>query len=70
MPKSKNKKDHKKRSQARTQKIKEAKNRIEKLQKDYINAIIKQEKEKGLYENLPSFGASPEGEINIDGPII
>lgn len=70
MPKSKNKKDHKKRVNARNQKIQEQKNRYQKLQKDFLMKMIEEEKNKGMYNNLPSVDLGTGGDINIDGPVI
>lgn len=66
MPKSKNRKDHKKKSQARIQKISLEKRKQEKMQREMIMQLIEQEKQKGMFENLPQI--NPTSHINIDGP--
>jgi hypothetical protein len=66
MPKSKNRKDHKKKSQARIQKISLEKRKQEKMQREMIMQLIEQEKQKGMFENLPQI--NPTSQINIDGP--
>lgn len=69
MAKSKNKKDHKKRVNARNQRIKEQKSRLQKMQQDMLMRMIDQEKNKGMFDNLPTIDPVG-GDINIDGPII
>ena len=54
MPKSKNRKDHKKKVAARNQKINDNKKRMEKAKREFIMNLIKQEQEKGLFENNPT----------------
>jgi hypothetical protein len=66
MPKSKNRKDHKKRVQARNQRISQEKRMLEKKQREMIMQLIEQEKQKGMFENLPQINPTPQ--INIDGP--
>jgi hypothetical protein len=66
MPKSKNRKDHKKRSQARVQRISQEKRKQEKMQREMIMKLIEQEKQKGMFDNLPQINQTPQ--INIDGP--
>jgi hypothetical protein len=65
MSKSKNRKDHKKKVAARNERLKNEKRRIEKAQRDFIMNIIKQEKEKGLFDNNQDIPNS-----NLDGPVI
>jgi len=57
MPKSRNRKDHKKKSQARTERLKVEKRKQEKLQREMIMKLIDQEKQQGLFENLPQMNA-------------
>ena len=64
---SKNRKNHKKKVAARNQRLKEQKSRNEKFQREFIMNLIKQEQEKGLFENAQPL--STDGPI-IDGPII
>jgi hypothetical protein len=62
MPKSKNRKDHKKKVAARNQKLAENKRRVEKAQREFIMDLIKREQENGAFENTPN--------ISIDGPTV
>ena len=68
MATSKNKKDHKKRVQARNNRIANEKARAQKFQKEFIMNLIKQEQEKGLFDNTSNIN-SIDGPI-IDGPVI
>jgi hypothetical protein len=67
MPKSRNRKDHKKKVASRNQRVAEMKRKNEKMQREMIMNLIEQEKQKGLYDNLP-----PINEINpaMNGPQI
>lgn len=75
MPKSRQRKNHKQKSQARSIKMKEQKDKALKMQRDFIMNMIKQEQEKGLFENNPTinpvlpFGPTIDGPA-IDGPFI
>ena len=69
MPKSRNKKDHKKRVSARNQKINDQKKHFQKAQHDMLMRMIEQEKNKGMFDNLPNID-SIDGEISVDGPLI
>ena len=63
-------KEHRKKVQARNAKLKQQKAKVEKMQREFIMNLIKQEQEKGMFENLPSVdGPVIDGPI-IDGPII
>jgi hypothetical protein len=53
MGKSKHRKDHKKKSAARTERLKVEKRKQEKAQREFIMKLIDQERQKGLFENLP-----------------
>jgi len=64
MPKSRNRKDHKKKTSNRNNKIKEDRIRIQNAQKDFFMKLIEEEKKKGLF-NTPS----TDGPI-LDGPIL
>jgi len=72
MPKSKQRKDHKKKSQARKQKISQDKKKQEKYQREMIMSLIEQEKQKGLFDNLPQINPITQGpQIDLSsGPII
>ena len=56
-------KEHRKKVQARNAKLKQQKAKVEKMQKEFIMNLIKQEQEKGMFENNPTVPS-------IDGPII
>lgn len=62
MPKSKHRKDHKKKVAARNQRLADNKKRIEKAKREFIMDLIKREQENGAFENTPN--------ISIDGPTI
>jgi hypothetical protein len=64
--KSKNRKNHKKKVAARNQRLKEQKARTEKFQREFIMNLIKQEQEKGLFENTQTLTDGPV----LDGPIL
>lgn len=68
MPKSRLRKNHKQKVDARNKKIKENKARIEKMQREYIMNLIKQEQEKGLFDNNTLL--NPQDGPVIDGPVI
>lgn len=68
MPKSRNRKNHKAISAKRSEKTKLNKKRIEKAQKEFIMKLIEQEKNKGLFDNLPPI--NPSTGLDIEGPII
>jgi len=64
MPKSKNRKEHKKKASLRKEKFLEEKQKFEKKQRDMIMNLIEQEKKKGLFDNIPTF----DGPLT-DGPL-
>jgi hypothetical protein len=68
MPKSRLRKNHKQKVDTRNKKIKENKARVEKMQREYIMNLIKQEQEKGLFENNTLL--NPQDGPVIDGPVI
>lgn len=67
-------KEHRKKVQARNAKLKQQKDKMQKLQRDFIMNLIKQEQEKGAFENTPSINPVIEGPVidstNIEGPQI
>lgn len=70
MPKSKLRKNHKQKVAARNQRLKEQKSRNDKMQREFIMNMIKQEQEKGLFDNNPLInGPVIDGPV-IDGPVI
>jgi hypothetical protein len=58
-------KEHRKRVQARNNKIKQQKTKMENMQREFLMNLIKQEQEKGMFENNPSLS----GPIVGDGPM-
>lgn len=65
MPKSKNRKNHKAKVNSRNTELKNRKTSTLKKQKQFIEDLIKQEQEKGSFENTLSVDNN-----TIDGPII
>ncbi len=66
MPTSKNRKSHKSKVAARNMSIKNNKHKVQKAQKEFIENLIKQEQEKGLFNNNPSIETT---EV-VNGPLI
>jgi hypothetical protein len=67
---SKHRKDHKKKLAARKNRLANEKAQAQKYQKEFIMNLIKEEKEKGMFENTPSInGPISDGPI-IEGPAI
>ncbi len=64
---SKHRKNHKQKVEARKKRLAQEKTRNEKMQREFIMNLIKQEQEKGLFNNTPNL--SENGPV-IDGPII
>jgi hypothetical protein len=64
---SKHRKNHKEKLEARKRRIAQEKTKNEKLQREFIMNLIKQEQEKGLFNDTPSLNI--DGSM-IDGPII
>jgi hypothetical protein len=73
MPKSKHRKNHKKKLAARKDKLAQNKKRYEKMQREFISQLIEQEKQKGMFENMPEIpnvdGPSTDGPV-VEGPSI
>jgi hypothetical protein len=57
-------KEHRRKVQARNNKLKQEKSKVQKLQREFIMNMIKQEQEKGMFENNPMVNPT------IDGPVI
>jgi hypothetical protein len=74
MATSKNKKDHKKRVQARNNRIANEKSQAQKFQREFIMNLIKEEQGKGMFENTPSINSpiidTPAIDGSIEGPSI
>ncbi len=51
MPKSKTRKDHKKKVNSRNTAIKNEKTKMQNAQRDFIEQLIKKEQEKGMFDN-------------------
>ena len=67
---TKHRKDHKKKLAARKERLAQEKTKAQKYQKEFIMNLIKQEQEKGMFENNPTIdGPIIDGTI-IDGPSI
>jgi hypothetical protein len=72
MPKSKTRKAHKQKVASRNVAIKNEKAKAQKFQKDFIMNLIKQEQEKGMFDNNqagPSIGGPSIGGPMLDGPL-
>jgi hypothetical protein len=65
---SRHRKDHKKKLAARKNRLEQEKAQAQKYQKEFIMNLIKDEQEKGLFDNTPNVN-SIEGPI-IEGPVI
>ena len=66
MASSKHRKNHKQKLAARNSRLANEKSTAQKLQKEFIMNLIKEEQAKGLFDNTTPI--APIG--NIDGPII
>ncbi len=67
--KSKKEKAHRKKVANRNQRLKERKSRMDKMQREFIMNLIKQEQEKGLFDNSQNLNPTTDGPI-LDGPIL
>ena len=66
-------KEHRRKVQARNNKLKQEKDKVQKFQREFIMNMIKQEQEKGMFENNPIINPSIEGpaiDTTIEGPSI
>jgi hypothetical protein len=71
MPKTKHRKDHKKKVAARNEKLKQEKSRFQKIQREMLMNMIEQERQKGLFDNTPEIPSIPSvipTDTNLDGP--
>jgi hypothetical protein len=66
MAKSKNRKDHKKKVAARNAKIKHETDKYQKFQRDMLMKMIEEEKNKGMFDNMPQIPQIPQ--VTIEGP--
>jgi hypothetical protein len=69
MPKSKARKNHKQKVAARRTTIKNETAKAQKFQREFIENLIKQEQEKGLFNNNPTLDPLLNGPI-IEGPTL
>ena len=73
MPKSKSRKDHKKKVAARNAGVKNESAKVQKAQKEFITNLIKQEQEKGAFDNVqagPMMGGPLVGGPLVGGPLM
>lgn len=65
-------KEHRKKIQARNAKLKNEMKKVEKMKKDFIMNLIKQEQEKGMFENNPTISPlnGPSIDTTLEGPSI
>jgi hypothetical protein len=66
-------KEHRRKVQARNNKLKNEKDKVQKLQKEFIMNMIKKEQEKGMFENNQTINPSIDGpaiDTIIEGPSI
>jgi hypothetical protein len=66
-------KEHRKKVQARNNRLKQEKAKVQKLQREFIMNMIKQEQEKGMFENNPTINPTIDGpaiDTTIEGPSI
>jgi len=66
-------KEHRRKVQARNNRLKQEKAKVQKLQREFIMNMIKQEQEKGMFENNPIINPTIEGpaiDTTIEGPSI
>lgn len=66
MATSKHRKNHKKKLKARQDKIKQEKTKMQKMQREFIMNLIKQEQEKGLFNNTQPI----DGVGTTQGPVV
>jgi hypothetical protein len=66
---TKHRKNHKQKLAARNNRLAQEKSQAQKFQKEFIMNLIKQEQEKGMFDNTPSINTSIDGP-SIDGPVI
>ena len=67
MAKSKTRKDHRKKVEARNVKIKKENEKYQKFQRDMLMKMIEEEKKKGMFDNMPQI---PSIGPTLDGPSI
>ena len=70
MATSKHRKNHKKKLKARQDKLKQEKSKMQKMQREFIMNLIKQEQEKGLFNNTSPVDQAINGGPVIEGPSV
>lgn len=65
---SKAKKEHRRKVQARNDRIGQQKSKVQKMQKEFIENLIKKEREKGMFDNNPII--EPINDPNMEGPAL
>ena len=74
MAKSTHRKKHKKKVENRRKRIEDDKQRVKKAQRNFIEELIKREKENGAFDNTPSIDTlntnSETPIIEVEGPSI
>jgi hypothetical protein len=74
MPKSKQRKNHKQKVAARRTRLENDKKRVQKAQREFFMNLIKEEQEKGMFENTtqiePTVDLNQGPIIDIEGPSI
>ena len=74
MPKSKTRKSHKSKVAARNVAVKNESTKVQKAQKEFIMNLIKQEQEKGAFDNVQSGpmigGPLMGGPLSFDGDLL
>jgi len=78
MPKSKTRKNHKQKVAARNTAVKNESTKVQKAQKEFIMNLIKQEQEKGAFDNVqagpmmsgPLSGPLMGGPLSFDGDLL
>lgn len=68
--KSKHRKNHKQKLAARKNRLANEKVQAQKAQREFIMNLIKQEQEKGAFDNTPSVDGPLLGGPSIDGPLL
>ena len=70
MGNSRHRKGHKEKLQARKNKMQQEKNKSQKMQKEFIMNLIKQEQEKGMFDNNSTISSAIKEATIIEGPAI
>lgn len=68
MPKSRNRKEHKKKISRRNSKIKQEKVKLQNAQRDFLMKLIEEERKKGLFDSNPILEDPTLNGPILDGP--